>query len=160
MQNDSTPTDQPIDQSTITTYQSGIIQAAAVRALRRSTEESLAPHGITTMQWFIIGTILDAGVDGIRLTDLAKRIDTTMSYLTTTVKLLESKGIVTRTRDSGDLRTHHISVAERYVPTCHAIEEDLRSKMRATIYAQISPQELRTYLNVLLKLSALGTERK
>jgi hypothetical protein len=66
------------DLSKITTYQTGVIQSAAFRSLRKHTDACLKNHGITTMQWFVIGTILDAEPDGMRITDLSRVVDTTL----------------------------------------------------------------------------------
>ena len=78
----------------LTTYQVGAMQAAAIRSLRKHGDELLSEYGITNMQWHIIGTILDAGRRGMRISDLAKQLDTTMSFMTTNVNLLESKWVM------------------------------------------------------------------
>lgn len=143
--------------SEISTYQSGVVQSNAQRAIKNFTDKSLSEHGITTMQWFIIGTLLDAQPAGMRVTDLAKSVTTTLGYLTNTLNLLEARGMITRTTDETDSRTKMISVAKAFVPKCAAIERDLRNKMRASIYAKITPEELTTYIRVLSKLATLET---
>ncbi len=139
----------------ITTYQSGVVESAAYRILNKFTNHALQVHGITTMQWFIIGTIYDTGDTGIRITDLGKKIDTRLSFLTNTVNLLESKGILERTNHETDNRARMVSVKQSYRATCELIERDLRAKMRAAIYSNMTPEELRTYISVLYKLSEL-----
>lgn len=141
----------------ISTYQSGVIQSNAQRAMKNFTDACLSVHDITTMQWFILGTLLDAGPKGLRVTDLAKSVMTTVGYLTNTLNLLEAKGMVVRTADEIDSRTKMVSVAKSFVPKCEIVEKDLRQKMRESIYATITPQELTTYIKVLYKLSALET---
>lgn len=139
----------------ITTYQSGVVQSAAFRALNKFTTGILKEHGLTTMQWFIIGTIYDAGSEGVRITDLGKKIDTRLSFLTNTVNLLESKGVLERLSHQTDSRSRLVVVKSSYRPTCLAIEQDLRARMRAAIYKEISPDEFRTYIDVLYKLSGI-----
>lgn len=142
--------------SGITTYQSGVVQTTAYRTLKRFTDSFLADHGITTMQWFIIGTIKDAGHEGIRMTDLSYKVDTTLGFVTNTVNLLESKGIVIRRDHKTDNRAKLVSITPSFLPQCDEIETDLRRKMRASLYKNISPEELRVYITVLYKLADLS----
>jgi DNA-binding MarR family transcriptional regulator len=144
------------DLSKITTYQSGVIQSAAFRALKKYTDDCLREHGITTMQWFIIGTLLDAGPKGMRITDLSYKVDTTLSFLTNTVNLLESKNMLVRLEHASDSRARMVTVSKVFRPKCKVIERDLRNKLRKTLYANISPEELRTYIKVLYELSNLS----
>lgn len=137
----------------ITTYNSGVLQSAVYRSLKKFTDDALSAHDISTMQWFIIGTIHDAGTDGIRITDLAKQVDTTLSFLTNTVNALEAKGILCRVIHENDNRARIVRVTDSFGPQVSEIEADLRLKMRATIYKKITPEELLTYIQVLRKLS-------
>jgi DNA-binding MarR family transcriptional regulator len=141
--------------SDITTYQSGVIQSTVYRSLRKHTDTFLQPYGLTAMQWFIIGTIYDAGDAGIRITEVAKKVDTTPSFLTHSVNLLESKGMLVRIDDAKDNRAKIVSVTEDFRPKCQQIEADLRKKLRKTLYAKIKPEDLQTYLEVLYQLTAL-----
>src|SRR5689334_6272433 len=93
------------DLSNITTYQAGVAQASTHRVLQKYCDEVLAAYGITKMHWLIIGTVLDAGENGVRLTDLTDKLGTTMAYLTNTVNLLESKAMLSRTSHATDSRS-------------------------------------------------------
>ncbi|MDQ2973536.1 MAG: hypothetical protein M3Q79_03585, partial [bacterium] len=57
-----------LDLSKIATYQSGVVQTTAYRSLKKLTDSCLQKHGITTMQWFVIGSVYDAGHEGVRIT--------------------------------------------------------------------------------------------
>lgn len=140
--------------SQITTYQSGIAQASAHRAINRVVTDYLLQYGLTSMQWFVIGTIYDAGSSGLRLSDLTRRVHTTLPYITNTISLLESKGIVKKIGHSGDSRIKLVSVAEAYRDTVQEIEAGLRDRLRATLYKEdgITRQELDTYITVLYKI--------
>lgn len=140
---------------TITTYQAGILQSSAHRLLQKYSDEVLRPYGITKMQWMITGSILDAGKDGIRITDLAKLLDTTLSYLTNTINLLESKGILERTTLDTDERAKMVTVSPAFIPKCREIEKDLRAHLREVIYKDITQDEFLTYMKVLHKLSSI-----
>lgn len=137
----------------ITTYQSGVVQSSAFRALKKHTAQLLKEHDMTTMQWFIVGTIYDAGPVGIRLTDLATKLDTGLPFLTNTLNLLESKGMVQRLSHANDNRSRMVSVTPAFKKKCPGIERDLRNKLRKSLYLSITPEELSTYIAVLHKLS-------
>lgn len=141
--------------SELKTYQVGVVQSAAMRALKKHKDECLKPYGLSGMQWVIIGTVLDAGSKGTRITDLAKKLDTTMAFLTNAVNLLESKGILERVENINDSRSRMVRVTKKFRPNCRKIEADLRQKLRGSIYAKVTPDELHTYIKVLYKFAEL-----
>jgi len=143
-----------IDISQIATYQSGIVQASAHRIVNRIVSDYLLRHGLTAMQWFAIGAIYDAGDQGIRLSDLTRKLSTTLPYVTNMVALLESKDIVRKVSHSGDSRIKLVSIVPKYKRTIDNIERELRDHMRANLYETdgISRDELQTYISVLYKI--------
>mgnify|MGYP000874452050 FL=1 len=147
------------DISQITTYQSGIAQAAAHRTINRVVSDYLLEHGLTAMQWFTIGCIYDTGDKGIRLSDLMRRLQTTLPFVTNTVALLESKGMVRKVAHAGDSRIKLVSINPRYKPKVAKIERGLRDHLREVLYNEddISRQELTDYITVLYKIVGRGT---
>lgn len=145
---------QQVDISQIATYQSGIAQASAHRIINRVVSDYLLKHGLTAMQWFAIGTIYDAGSEGIRLSDLSRKLSTTLPFVTNLVSLLESKGMVRKVAHAGDSRIKLVSVTPKYRRTVDTIERELREHMRTTLYADdgISRDELQAYITVLYKI--------
>lgn len=140
------------DLARVTTYQAGIVQAAAHRSLQKECDRLLKPFGITKVQWLIIGAVLDAGKPGISITKLTQVLGTTMPYMTTSINLLESKGWLIRTSNRQDSRSKLVTIAEGNVACCEDIEKTLRTGLRQTIYADVDPVEFRTYLKVLFQL--------
>lgn len=139
----------------ITTYQSGVAQASAFRVVKHHTSHLLKDYNLTSMQWFTVGTVLDAGSEGVRISDLAKQLDTTLAYMTTTVNLLESRGILTKRAHQYDARTKLVAVNPKYKKTCTKIEEALRVRLREVLYKNITPEELKIYIQVLYKIGSL-----
>ncbi len=140
----------------ITTYQVGAIESAAHRALRQHKDSLLKEYGITGMDWYVIGLVADHGTDGIRTTDLADQLGTTMGFLTKTVNLLEAKNILHRAANAKDARSHYIILNKLYVKTVNEIEIALRDKLRGTIYSVVTQEELKTYIEVMEKFSKLA----
>lgn len=139
----------------ITTYQSGVAQASAFRVVKHHTAHLLKDYGLSCMQWFVIGTVLDAGNEGIRISDLAKKLDTTLAYMTNIVNLLESRGAIIKKAHEFDARTKLVSVNPKYIKTCNKIEAALRERLRNVLYQNIDRKELEVYIQVLYKLSTL-----
>ena len=145
---------QPSDFSKVTTYQAGVKQAAMHRNLQKHCDLILNNYGIRKMQWLIVGTVLDSGKKGVRLTELAITLGTTMAYITTAVNMLESKGMLVRKDHQTDSRSKLISIDPKFVPMCKVIEKALREGLRETIYAKIDPHEFLVYMKVMYQLAA------
>lgn len=143
----------------ITTYQAGIAQAAAHRTLQKYCDHVLKPYGITKMQWLIIGTVLDAGPNGIRISNLSQMLGTTMPYMTTSVNLLELKNILARSSNKQDSRSKLVTVSSDFAAQCEEIEMTLRDSLRRTIYADIDPTEFHVYMKVLFQLREIENHR-
>lgn len=141
-----------MDISNITTYQSGVAQSTAYRNLNKLFSGLLKSHGLTCMQWFVIGTIYDASPEGIKLTHLSEKLQTGLPFITNTINLLESKGIVERKDSLTDNRSKIVSIKPDYINTSQQIEKDLRAQLRSSIYNTISRDDLRIYVKVLYQL--------
>lgn len=137
----------------ITTYQAGVLQAKMHRTLQKQCDSILQVFGISKMHWLIIGTVLDSGKEGVRLTELSETLGTTMSYITSAINLLEVKGIVTRKDSDTDSRSKLISINKKFVPQCAEIEATLRTGLRKTIYAKVNAEDFKTYMKVLYQLT-------
>jgi len=142
-----------IDAGTITTYQASTMQSQAHRSLNMMKNQILKPYGLTIMQWVVLGNIYDSGKDGIRTSDLARELSTTLAFVTGTVNLLEAKGFVYRRRSLTDNRSSNIIFEPHHEKQFSKIESDLRQQLRKTIYSKIARDELNTYLTVLHKFS-------
>lgn len=146
------------DISKISTYDAGIAQSAMHRLLQKISDEILQPFGITKMQWMIIGATLDAGKNGIRISDLSRKLGTTLPYVTTSVHLLESRNILKKQGNGQDSRSKLISVEPSFLPKCKEIEKVLRAGLRESIYKHVKPEEFSIYLKVLYELTELSKD--
>ncbi len=142
-----------MDLKNIPTYHAGIVQSKAYRVLRHMMAELLKKHNLTMMQWSMLGLVYEAGSKGIRITDLAEAIDSTKAFITSSVRVLELRGYVTRTTDNVDTRSRIIRIKSESVAVVEKVEQELRAEMRSRIYADISPAELSAYVLVLNKIA-------
>lgn len=143
------------DLSKITTYQAGIAQAAAHRSLQKLCDDILEPFGISKMQWMIIGAVSDSGKSGVRISDLATRLGTTVPYLTTTINLLESRGFLVRAHNEKDSRSKLIKVSPDTTKKLDQIEATLRDGLRKSIYSNVDPAEFRSYIKVMYQIAGV-----
>lgn len=148
-----------LDIHNITTYQAGAAQASIHRLLQKLSDDILTPYGITKMQWMIIGTVFDSGKAGVRISDLADNLSTTLPYLTTSINLLESKKILIRKNNAKDSRSKLVTVSTSFAPKFEQIEKSLRDGLRESIYAKVEPKDLNTYIKVLYQLREVGKNR-
>lgn len=146
------------DLSTTTTYKVGVLEATVHRNLQKYCELVLKQYDLTKMQWMLIGTVLEHGGKGTRLSDLAKELGTTISYITVSVNLLTSRGILQRVENTTDSRSVLVSVTATYQKTCDEIEQNLRQALRDKVYQHVNPEDLRTYLKVMFQLSAINPD--
>ncbi len=149
-----------MDFSKITTYQAGAVQSTMHRLLQKLCDDILKPFGITKMQWLIIGAVRDGGKKGVRISDLANMLGTTIPYLTTSINILESRGILARKENNQDSRSKLVLLNADFVKKSDKIEKALRNGLRATIYSEVDPQEFGIYLKVMYQLMEVGKKHQ
>ncbi len=142
-----------LDISKITTYQAGVFQAQAYRALKNLTNKILKKHRLTMMQWSVLGFVCDAGKAGVRTSDLAKALATTHAFITHNVNSLEDKGFVQRKDHSTDGRTKLVVLASKQKKLVDKIEADVRNELRKNLYSNITREELTAYVTVIAKFA-------
>ena len=147
-----------MDQDDIKTYQLGVTQSSAYRSLNKLFSTLLKPHGLTSMQWFVLGTIYDGETDGIQLSQLSAKLQTGLPFITNTINLLESKGMVERRNSPTDSRSKQVTITETFRPTCQSIESDLRQQLQRSLYAAITPEDFQVYMKALARISELGVK--
>ncbi len=140
----------------ISTYSSGVIQARVYRKLKKVTEAIVNKHDLSMTQWFVLGTVYDHGDEGIRITDLAKQVDTTLAYLTNTINILDARGMTERLSHGQDNRAKLVRVKKSFKKMIPTIEEKIREDMRKVIYPNVTPEELEIYIHVLMKLANIS----
>lgn len=144
-----------VELSKIPTYQAGIMQSKAYRSLRVFMAGLLKKYELTMMQWAIIGLVYESDKKGIKVSDIAERLDTTVAFVTTHINLLSTLDFVERTVGLKDSRVRVISINPKAKKRIQKIENDLRSQMRRKLYRLITPEELSAYIKVLNKLALI-----
>lgn len=138
----------------ISTYEASVYQSQAYRELKQLKAKLLKKHGLTMMQWVILGLVYDAGKNGIRISALAERLATTLAFVTNTVNSLEAMKLVIRKTETVDTRAKSVILKSGKEDLVRRIEHDLRQELKKSIYSKVSPEELQQYMNVLVKFAS------
>lgn len=135
--------------SDLTTYQAVVLQSRAHRAIKTQLTQLLKDYGVTMMQWSILGLVADAGENGMRISDLAHALDTSLAFITTSVNVLEAKGFVVRAGHSHDNRAKLVRLSEAFAPKVAEIEQDIAAKQQSSLYDGVDTKDLAAYMRVL-----------
>lgn len=136
-----------------TTYHNTLTQARAHRIIKTKLSLFLRPHNLTMMQWAIVGSLHRAGDAGMRVSDLASQLDTSLAFVTTTLNVLEAKGIVERAHHAQDNRAKVVHLTAIFIPKFEPIEKEVAAKMSDWLLPAVGKEDLDTYLKVIHKIA-------
>jgi DNA-binding MarR family transcriptional regulator len=124
------------------------------KRIRSCWTHQLAPLGLTPGQGRALGAIARAG-DGIRMADLAGRLDIVPRSATSVVDGLEEHGLVLRRPDPGDRRSMLVTLTEAGRQLVSRIDEAKRGAAEE-MFGTLEPAEREQLLAVLSRLDASG----
>ncbi|MFI9385572.1 MarR family winged helix-turn-helix transcriptional regulator [Kutzneria sp. NPDC052558] len=124
------------------------------KRIRGCWMQQLAPLGLTPGQGRALGVVARAG-DGIRMADLAGRLDIVPRSATSVVDGLEEQGLVLRRPDPGDRRSMLVSLTEAGRLLVSRIDEAKRGAAEE-MFGTLDPAEREQLLAVLLRLDTSG----
>ena len=134
-------------------YEFGLIQTKAFRALKGHTLALLQPYSLTTYEWAVLGVLFEAKSDGYRITTLAETLHVSKPFITKTVGRLSDKGWVCRSNaveaDKRSVRIQLTPHAQKKIPI---IEKYLRTETKH-VFKGISKAKLFFYMQVLEQIS-------
>lgn len=136
----------------ITTYQTVIAQARAYRKVRSFMDKTLSPYDLTITEWLIIGTAIDAGPTGIRISDIAKKLGVEMPVVTNLVHKATSTRWLRRIEDPEDKRARRVVMTHAGLEKACDIEGELK-KATAPWLKGISTDSLKGFFEVISELN-------
>lgn len=89
----------------------GFAVRLAHRAFDRALQRRIAPHGISTSQWYCLRALWE--VDALTQRQLSRATGVAENTITVTVASMVRDGLVTRTRSSEDKRRQVIALTSR-----------------------------------------------
>lgn len=136
----------------LTTYQAVIAQARAYRKIRSFMEITLKPYDLTITEWLIIGLTIDAGPDGIRISNLAKALGVEMPVITNLVQKATATRWLRRIEDKQDKRARRVVMTHAGLEKSCVIEGELL-KASDPWLKDIDKSCLQGYFSVISSLS-------
>jgi DNA-binding MarR family transcriptional regulator len=136
----------------ITTYQTVIAQARAYRKVRSFMDVTLKPYNLTITEWLIIGTSIDAGPTGIRISELAKKLGVEMPVVTNLVHKATNTGWLRRIEDPVDKRARRVVMTHAGLEKACDIEGELK-KATAPWLKDIDAVSMKGFYEVISELS-------
>jgi DNA-binding MarR family transcriptional regulator len=104
-----------------------IAQAKAYRKIRAFMDVTLRPYSLTITEWLIIGVAIDAGPNGIRISDIAKTLGVEMPVITNLVHKATQAGWLRRIEDSEDKRVRRVVMTHAGLEKACVIEGELKA---------------------------------
>jgi DNA-binding MarR family transcriptional regulator len=128
------------------TYTAGMLQTRAYKILVEETSLVLAPLGISTTEWAMLGLLLEIG--STRPKHIAKFVGVEPPFVTVMATHLKKCGWVTEMTDAKDSRAKLLSITEKGKAFVRKTEVHVRNQMRPLV-SGVSPSDLLGYLAVL-----------
>jgi DNA-binding MarR family transcriptional regulator len=123
----------------VTTYQAGILQSRAYRALGVFMNKALAKHSLSMSQWAALGILHDE--NECRPSGIAKILAIKPPVATRLLNALVNKGLAIRNPHVDDNRGAVIQITLKGSDLVALVERELRSEMRKFL-SDISNTEL------------------
>lgn len=129
------------------TYNIGLLQTKAFKAVMGTTAELLAKLKITNTEWVALGTIFDHS-NGLRALSLAKIMDVEQAFISVLASKLAKRGLVIISADPTDKRAKIIHLSKEG-KTFVKQTESMLIKELDKISAGITQEEAENYFKVL-----------
>lgn len=134
----------------LSTYNTGIIQAKAYRAMRITLTNALKKYNLSMSEWALLGTIYDRKF--VKYSELADLLEVKAPLITKIVDGLIDKELVSSIKDKDDKRSKQLTVTPNGLKTIPTIEKDVKNSTKNLI-PDISHPELLIYVKVLHALA-------
>lgn len=131
-------------------YTVGLIQAKAYRILKERTRGALAPLGVSTLHFALLG-ILESEKAGIRMKGAAEELGVEAPLITTLSNKLRKKGYIEVVPDTKDARIKYLHLTAKGREFLNNTEQKVRARMQPLIH-NIPLRDLLSYLVVLEKI--------
>jgi DNA-binding MarR family transcriptional regulator len=134
----------------MTTYNAGMLQSQAFRALSNFMTDRLTRYDLSLSEWKLLGHLRD--VDNMTPSEIAELLSVKLPISSRLLKSLESKGLLKRTQNKKDSRIVHARLTEKGQRLTGEVEQYLRKNMQLFL-GDIKRDELETYLKVMAKIA-------
>jgi len=134
-------------------YELGMVHMLTFRKINDFYQTSLKQHGLTPVEWFMLGAIQDATPNGgIRVTDLAISFNVKTTYVTSTLNNLRTKKFVNTRFDPSDARVRLAILTSSGAKRLSEIELFMRKEIAQSFDGRLSADEFSQFMKTMYKL--------
>lgn len=133
------------------TYQAGLLQSKAHRALTAFMTAQLAKHNLSLPQWAALGVLSEE--TEVSPSTIAGILGVKPPVATKVLNELVHKRLLKRTKHERDHRAAVLHLTAEGIALVGVVEQQLRKELRIYL-ADIKISELMTYIQVLNKIAA------
>lgn len=137
-------------------YALAMAQSFVSRNLNDFYQNTLRRHGLTSIEWYMLGAIDEANErGGIRVTDLAGRFNVKTTYITSVLNGLRTKGYIETRYDANDARVRLAIMTKKGSQELPVIERAVRTETAHLLDGILTPEEFEAYVQAVQKVSHL-----
>lgn len=108
-----------------------LMHARADRTMREVVTKQLDPHGLTMMEWLVLGVVSQAPKNGFSMTQVAQILDVTLPQVTALVVVLVDHKLVKQTVLPEDRRGRQLTISSKGARLLDKIEGRVADAMRS-----------------------------
>jgi DNA-binding MarR family transcriptional regulator len=131
----------------LSTYKIGLLQTKAYRTLNQETAKILKPHGITPVDWALLGLVYESP-DGMRLSHLAQELGVEAPFITEQSESLIKQNLIQINPTKEDKRVKLMTLTDQARKMIPKIEKELVANMLPLLKGS-TMADLRGYRHVL-----------
>lgn len=131
-------------------YESGVLFTQAHRLVRQRIVDVLANHNISFGQWSILTVVANAQ-DGIRLSNVAARLNVKAPLITMESKSLIDEGLVMLLPHHSDSRAKLLVITPTSKKLLGTVESELNQQIEQ-LMTGLTPVEIQTFQKILITI--------
>lgn len=139
-----------IDYLHLPTYEAGLIQSQAFRAMSNFMSSYLDRYDLSLPEWKLLGHLTE--VREMSPSQIARLLSVKLPISSRLLNSLEMKKLIKRRPNKKDNRLVHVSITSRGIRLVRQIESPLRQELKKFL-GDIERGDLAIYLKVLTKLA-------
>lgn len=140
------------------TYQLALLQSKVYRRQRSFTSHFLKEHGLTTLEWTLLGYISEESNGEIKISSIAEAFVVEISHMTNTLNSLADKGLIKRTAHKEDQRIRLIQITNKGSLLVNKVEHKLTENLKSW-FEDLDSEALRNYVEVLLYIAEKNRQK-
>lgn len=131
-----------------------ILHSRAARNIMEFREGIVREYGLSSPEWLVLGFVAsNTATGGVKVGDIASELDVQSTYVTGTLRKLESKDLIKLQPGPADRRVRMITVTKKGAAVFEALEAEFVKQIDSAL-GDAGETAVRNYLDVLQIISA------